>query len=268
MDGSTPPPAPDPWATGKITVDTPAWVIVGYPRYAPQITDIVTMDDLVFDIAVRYFGYAPFIYGVPPFAGAGQHPTPESGLAGWRRQAVWNTDYRPYFQRDIRPILGRPGNYSWVMDLDATTGGDPHETGPGGNLDLKELSIPPHEGEDPKDRKRRREMRMFVYGVLRKQGQENDLLAPPNPYRAGGRLFAMPLLCGDNPLSNEVPSKFLGLTDTMLFVMRQWADGKFIDEAREDIDPGPLHKGEGTALDHVVLANALGGSFCPGGEAS
>jgi hypothetical protein len=65
-------------------------------------------------------------------------------------------------------------------------------------------------------------MRMFVYGVLRKQGQENDLLAPPSPYRAGNRLFAMPLLCGDDPLSNEAPSKGLRLTDTMLVMIRQW----------------------------------------------
>ena len=77
----------------------------------------------------------------------------------------------------------------------------------------------------------------------------------------------MPLLCGDNPLSNESPSKFLRLTDTMLFMMRQWAEGNFINEAREDIVPGPLHRGQGRALDHGVLGNAMGGSFCPGAEA-
>ncbi len=154
------------------------------------------------------------------------------------------------------------------MDLDPTTGGDPHDTGPGGNLNIKELSIPPYENEDPADRRRRRDMRMFVYNVLRKAGQENDLLAPPSPYRPDAHLYAMPLLCGDNPLSNEAPSKFLRLTDTMLFLMKQWAEGNFIDETREDFVPPPLHRGEGRALDHGVLGNALGGSFCPGGEAT
>jgi hypothetical protein len=265
MDGQTPPAK---WVTGSIAVDDPAWVIVGYPRFAPQITDIITMDDLIFDVAVRYFGYAPFIFGIPPFDGTAHQPTPDSDPTLWRGRATWNSQYRPYFRRDIQPILQRPGNYSYVMDLDPTTGGDPHNTGPGGNLDIKELSIAPHEGENPADRQRRRAMRMFVYNVLRKAGQENDLLAPPSPYRPGIRLFAMPLLCGDNPLSNEIPSKFLRLTETMLFLMRQWAEGNFIDEAAEDIVPGPLHKGEGVALDHGVLGNALGGSFCPGGEAS
>jgi L-Lysine epsilon oxidase N-terminal/L-lysine epsilon oxidase C-terminal domain len=265
IDGQKPPAQ---WTTGSIAVDDPAWVIVGYPRYAPQITDIITMDDLIFDVGVRYFGYAPFLYGILPFDGTSHHPTPDTDLALWRGLATWNTGYKPYFQRDIRPILERPGNYSYVMDLDPTTGGDPHETGPGGNLDIQQLSIPPHEGEDPADRQRRRDMRMFVYHVLRKAGQENDLFAPSSSYRPGARLFAMPLLCGDNPLTNVAPSKFLRLTDTMLFLIRQWAEGHFIDEEREAIVPLPLHPGAGPALDRGVLGNALGGSFCPGAEAS
>lgn len=253
---------------GPLPVNESAWAIVGYPRYAPELTDIVTMDDLVFDVSVRNFGYAPFMYGVPPFDGTNHLPTPNSDLDTWRSRAVWNPDYQPYFRRDIEPILKRPGGYSNVMDKDAMNGGGPHNTGPGGNLDLTELAIPPHAGENPADRERRRQMRMFVYGVLRKPGHENELLAPPNPNRPNYRLFAMPLLCGDNPLSNTSPSKFVRLTDTMLFLLHQWADGKFIDEARENIDPGPLHKGEGRALDHGVLGNALGGAFCPGGETS
>ena len=104
---------------------------------------------------------------------------------------------------------------------------------------------------------------MFLYSVLRKAGRENSLYAERD--QPGHTLFAMPLLCGDNPLSNEVPSKFLRLTDTMLFLLRQWADGKFLNEEREDIKPAPLP--EGVALDRGVLGNVLGGAFCPGGEA-
>jgi hypothetical protein len=75
------------------------------------------------------------------------------------------------------------------------------------------------------------------------------------------------LLCGDNPLSNIAPSKFLRLTDTMLFLLKQWADGLFIDETSEGIEPGPMHPGPGAALDRGALAAALGGAFCPGAEA-
>jgi hypothetical protein len=218
-------------------------VITGYPRYAPQIVDIVTMDELVYDVAVQNFDYAPQIYS------AGQY----------------NRDYYPYFWRDIWPILQRPANYGFVADIDAMTGGDPHQSGKGsgGNFDPGPLSIPPFDGENPQDRQNRAYRRNLLYEVLRKAGQENrlysDRTAPNRIY------FAMPLLCGDNPLSNDVPSKFLRLTDTMLFLLRQWAEGKFINEKQEKIQPPPLP--EGVALDRGVLGNALGGAFCPGGEA-
>ena len=100
--------------------------------------------------------------------------------------------------------------------------------------------------------------------MLRKAGQENRLYADR---QAPGRIFfAMPLLCGDNPISNDLPSKFLRLTDTMLFLLHQWAEGKFINEKMEDIQPTAVP--EAVALDRGVLGNALGGAFCPGGEAS
>ena len=50
----------------------------------------------------------------------------------------------------------------------------------------------------------------------------------------------MPLLCGDNPLSNTVPSKFLRLTDTMLVgfqfpveLGRSYVAGKTLPQAYE-----------------------------------
>ena len=110
-------------APQSIPVD-PAWVITGYPRYAPQIVDIVTMDDLVYDVAVRNFKYAPLIYS----------------------NGQYNRDYYPYFWRDIWPILQRPFSYGFVADIDPMDGGDPHQSGPksGGNFDPTILSIPPH----------------------------------------------------------------------------------------------------------------------------
>ena len=227
-----------------IPVDSPAWVITGYPRYAPQIVDIVTMDDLVYDVAVRTASYAPEIYS----------------------KGQYNSDYIVYFWRDIWPILQRPFSYGFVADIDPIDGGDPHESGrgSGGNFDPGPLSIPPFAGEDPVDRRDRAARRMFLYHVLRKPGCENSLYA--DPHRPGHIDYAMPLLCGDNPLSNDVPSKFFRLTDTMLFLLRQWADGKFLNEKMEDIQPAPPP--EGIALDRGALGNALGGSFCPGAEAS
>jgi hypothetical protein len=245
----------------------PAWVIVGYPRYVPQAFDVVTMDDLVFDIAVRHFGYVPYLYGIPPYDGPPAIPQDPAGLKLWRGQAKWNTSFRPYFRRDILPILSRPLDAQNFMDFDSLTGGNPHSTAPGGNFDFADLAVPPFPGESEADRRRRHDMRQFLYGVLRKPGQENELLAPENPNKPGYELFAMPLLCGDNPLSNVAPSKFLRLTDTMLFLLKQWADGLFIDEQAEGIVPRQMHPGAGAALDRGALAAALGGAFCPGAEA-
>ena len=224
-----------------IPVDAPAWVITGYPRYAPQIVDIVTMDDLVYDVAVRNFNYAPAIY----------------------KSGEWNKDYYPYFWRDIWPILQRPFSYGFVADIDPIVGGDPHQTGPGsrGNMDPNELSAAPWAGS-PTEQADHRSRREFLWKVLRREGQENRIYAA-HP-KQGRILFAMPLLCGDNPLTNTIPSKFLRLTDTQLFLIHQWAEGKFVNEKLEDIVPPPLP--EPVALDRGVLGNALGGAFCPGAE--
>jgi hypothetical protein len=84
-------------------------------------------------------------------------------------------------------------------------------------------------------------------------------------------------LCGDNPISNVAPTKFLRLTDYQLFVLRQWAEGRFINEMEEGwIDPKtyPVFLPHsviqppqtGRELDRGVLSNILGGAFCPGGE--
>lgn len=267
-------PSPGANTTGYATVEVPAWVVVGYPRYAPQILDIITMDETIYDVAVRNFGYEPYLYGTTPFAGTQTPPDPhdEKALGLWREQAQWNPDYYPYFYSDIWPILTRPQSYQSVMDFDVFTGGDPHNTtgGAGGNLDESVISIPPYDGEDPAERENRRQKRMFVWGVLRKPGQENIWNYPFDPNTPKYLPILMPFLCGDNPLSNTVPSKFLRLTETQLFILHQWAVGKFINEKLEGI---PVTNPEqsamtGTDLDRGVLSNLLGGSFCPGGEAT
>jgi hypothetical protein len=267
-------PSPGANTTAYANVEVPAWVVVGYPRYAPQILDIITMDEVVYDVAVRDFGYEPYMYGTSPFTGSPVPPDPTNAnaLALWRETAQWNPDYYPYFYRDIWPILTRPNNYQWVMDFDAFTGGDPHNTssGSGGNFDESMISIPPYDGEDPNEKKSQRQKRMFIWGVLRKPGQENIWNHPLAPDMPKSLPILMPFLCGDNPLSNTVPAKFLRLTDTQLFILKQWAEGKFINEKLEGITITIPEQSDltGTDLDRGVLSNLLGGSFCPGGEAT
>lgn len=265
-----PPPPSSPPQLAYYAVDDGAWVIVGYPRFAPQIVDIVTMDDVVYDVAVRQFAEDINMYGVPPFDGT-QKPPSEKDLPVWRELAVWNPDYYPFFQRDIWPILQRPYNYQWVMDFDSFAGGDPHNTTPGsnGNMDPDWLSVAPYAGEPPLEREQRRQRRMFIYNVLRQPGMENQLTTAPFPGQPGNLPLAMPFLCGDNPLTNVAASKFLRLTDTQLFLLRQWAEGKFINEKTEPLAaPAEPADRSGASIDRGVLSNLLGGAFCPGGEAA
>jgi hypothetical protein len=272
VDGRKPDPATP--KTMTATVEVPAWVLVGYPRYAPEILDIVTMDELVYDVAVRDFGFNPYLYGTGPFSGEQTPPDASNAkaLALWREQAQWNPVYYPFFYRDIWPILSRPQYYGVVMDFDAFTGSDPHETGSGsgGNFDPSVISTPPFEGEDPQEKEMRRRQRMFVYSVLRQPGQENLWVFPIDARAPKDLPILMPFLCGDNPLSNTVPSKFLRLTDTQLFILKQWAEGKFINEKNEGIPVviPEQQSATGVDLDRGVLSNLLGGAFCPGGEAA
>jgi hypothetical protein len=263
IDGRPPPAGQTP---GSLPVQVPAWVIVGYPRYAPQIVDLITMNDLVYDLSVRQFAYDPLLYGVPPFDGRQQMPKTPQDLQTWRQNAQWNSDYRPYFWRDLWPILTRPYNYQWVMDFDPCTGGDPHEigAGSGGNFDPDEIAIPPYNGDDPLQQQNRRQRRLFVYRILRQPGDENRLTVAPDPHNPHYRPLAMPFLCGDNPLSNVAVAKFLRLTDTQLFLLRQWAEGKFINEQRENIAPVPQRPpSPGARLDQGVLARFEGGGHLP-----
>lgn len=117
-------------------------------------------------------------------------------------------------------------------------------------------------------------LRAFLYNLLRQEGEENEFRGGGDPNSRLNNLPLMPLLAGDNPVSNTAPSKFLRLTDYQLYILRQWAEGKFYNEMSEgwvkDIDPYEPYKNwtneTGRDLDRGVLSNMLGGAFFPGGE--
>ncbi len=118
-----------------------------------------------------------------------------------------------------------------------------------------------------------RAYRMFLFDLLRQPGEENRFFAGGSPDGRTHNLPLMPLLSGDNPLSNTLSSKFLRLTDTQYFLLRQWAHGHFYNEKREgwgNPNPWQPYAGwknrTGRDLDRGVLTNLAGGAFCPGCE--
>jgi hypothetical protein len=119
-----------------------------------------------------------------------------------------------------------------------------------------------------------RDDRLFLFSLLRKPGEENDFFLIDKPSSRVHNLPLMPLLAGDNPITNTLPSKFLRLTDYQYYVLRQWAMGNFYNEALEGWPaPNPWwpydtsNPKTARELDYGVLSNVLGGAFCPGGEA-
>src|SRR6185369_11187801 len=46
-----------------VDVEYPAWVIVGYPRYVPVVLDMVTMDEVLYDLFVREFADDTALFG-------------------------------------------------------------------------------------------------------------------------------------------------------------------------------------------------------------
>lgn len=81
----------------RVPVNEPAWVLVGPPAYAPQILNMVTLYDTLYDVAVRELGYNPALYSHGKF----------------------NESYTPNIQAEIQPILKRPAAYRWVANINA-----------------------------------------------------------------------------------------------------------------------------------------------------
>jgi L-lysine 6-oxidase len=73
-----------------------AWVIVGAPKFAPELVNIITLDDIMFDVGVRSMGLLPELY--------------ESSRG-------WNPQYLANFQQDITPIFDRLAGYIWVANV-------------------------------------------------------------------------------------------------------------------------------------------------------
>jgi len=407
-----------------VDVEYPAWCLVGYPSYVPQILDVITLEDVVDDLSIREFATRTDLYGTAGTFECPQHidPNDKEALALWRAGRLrWNPAHKPWFYRDIWTILFRPNEYNYLCSVLGLSN-FPHDQSTRGTFDPYKLGVPPNidwdgvakcvmncmkrhhsgdlfleslvpsllvlekpaqnvlrmkamtaeegpfedaagalrdalgnfartaYGDDPGDdygayltrwrdgtespeykqakdalmeqidailgracanltseiceslraavgdhlRKYfigtllencrlkcietntsdpYRSYRQFLFDLLRAPGEENQFAVGDKPSSRVYNLPLMPLLCGDNPISNTLSSKFLRLTDHQYYLLRQWALGFFYNEKEEgwaDPDPWQPYKGwvnrTGRDLDRGVLSNLLGGAFCPGGE--
>jgi hypothetical protein len=299
-----------------VDVEYPAWVIVGYPRYVPEVLDMVTMDEVLYDLVLREFAYDTGLYGRLDSFGDPECVDfrNDAELKQWRdRRLTWNTAFRPWFYRDIWPILYRPDQFRFLCNILGQSN-YPHDQEQRGMFDPAKLAVVPDSSKAQAIIAARRDkeetptaeldfaiterlspkavhpcvekqiddpygpLRRFLFGLLRLPGEENEFKIEDQISSRLHNLPLMPFLCGDNPLSNVAVSKFLRLTDYQLFILKQWADGCFINEIKEGWLKSPPYTPflpypttpprTGRELDRGVLANVLGGAFCPGGEAT
>ncbi|UAA39200.1 LodA/GoxA family CTQ-dependent oxidase [Paraneptunicella aestuarii] len=170
-------------------VDGNAWIIVGPPSYAPQIANLVSLYDTIYDVTVRHMNAEPTIF-----------------KDGYWQQGEGS--YTPYWETDILPILRRGLRYPWVAAIPPKA----H------NFDLSRL------GDTSGDnRENLRGYRQFFVDVLRGPGDENTMING----KSGATM--MPFLAGDDAIKplDQAQSKYLRLTDTQYYMLQKWVEGDF-----------------------------------------
>ena len=167
-----------------------SWVLVGPPSYAPQIPNLVSLWDTIFDAAV-HAGKVPAIQ--------------ERGL--WKSGPQ---GFRPNFRTEIAPLIERATLYPWVAAIPPK----PH------TFDFARLGAVPA-APAPDEYKG---LRTWILGVLRAPSSENEIVNGKGrtmmPYLAGDNCL----------IPGTLTSKYLRLTDTQYFFLQQWAEGWFVDE--------------------------------------
>ncbi|KVO35806.1 LodA/GoxA family CTQ-dependent oxidase [Burkholderia ubonensis] len=213
-----------------------AHVLVGPPKYAPEIPNLVTLYDTIFDAMVRAGHY-------PEILDAGMW---RSGKHG----------YRPNFRTEIEPLLERATFYPWVAAIPPK----PH------TFDFDKLGAIGPDGEGDEAFKG---LRRYILDVLRPPYRENDFVnsrgATMMPYLAGDACLMDDSadsryldLTDSRVKPRNTKSTYLRLTDTQYFFLQQWAKGHFVNERPTTLPPDALTRG--------VLDNCVGGAFSPGIE--
>jgi len=171
-------------------VEATAWVIVGPPDFAPGIKNLLTLYDLLFDLAVK--------------RGVISSPARPPGQVS--------------FTRHVRPILDRALGYRWVNRA-AAFGYDNEGTGhaPGGSGDFARLW-----GALADSSQEHRRLRESLAGRLRNPD-------PQGPRPEFSPLELIPRLSAHEWLGSG-SGNVLPLTATQYQIMQAWAAGDFIND--------------------------------------
>lgn len=173
-----------------------AWAIIGSPDFAPEIVNISTLSDTMFDIGVRAFNLVPEMC----------------------KDGIYQDDYYVNYERDIEPVVKRFSGYQWVANVQSMTAFASNE------FDYKDNS---EENE---------QNRQLYFSYFRHPDDklnpspdqpQQQLFANSD---SGALLPMMPINSGSNSVSNANIVKFLALDATQYFQLSQWAKGKFVSD--------------------------------------
>jgi hypothetical protein len=178
--------------SGKIVTCEGAWMICGPPDFAPVVRNVVTLFDVLWDVAVRLLG--PLPSNDPRFD------------RGWKRLADQKTAmaaYRPSWKFDIEPVILATKNMSAVYR--------PAVGHHAGTMAINDL-FDPDPAKNP--------IRNMVLQFMR---------PPPGVAGASGAA-TMPRLLGDEPYEFSHPRYRATVTPTQYTLFQKWAAGNFIDD--------------------------------------
>lgn len=169
-----------------------AWVLVVPPKFAPELRNITTLSDVMYDVGVRFMGLVPDLF--------------DAKRTDW--PGGWNPNYQANYERDVQSIIERPADYIWVANVPS----------------MVAFAAPKFDVKDASEANRTN--RQNYFGYFRQPGEtelgpQHEVLMSPNG------IPMMPLNAGTNPVSNGNIDKFMSLTLTEYMLLKQWADGKF-----------------------------------------
>jgi hypothetical protein len=220
-----------------------AWVLCAPPDFAPRVRPIVTLYDLLSDMAVRF---------LPVPANSLYYGGPLDKIRALKAAYVADPNnefpgYVPAFADDVFPVLRAAYDMWWVTALvnrKHTSLIDPNLGNPDPAYDTDRQGV-------------------FIY--VRPPLNVNSNITGP---------MTMPHLLGDDPYSGKEPDsgRKMTVTHVQYGMLRNWAAGSFTPPLTKVVPPSPLPPPPGPGLitpdglDRAALENAQGGGFFPGIE--
>ena len=217
---------------------TSAWVLVAPPDFAPRVYNMVTLYDLLFDMAVRNLPIPANDGTYMP--GGGRYRIAQLKSAYKPGAGPEFPGILPDFDSEINPVLQCGYNYFYVESL----------------IPTKHTSlIDPTLGQTNSAYNANRQ---FILGYMRQ---------PTVVQQAAKGKATMPHILGDDAYNPHAPlaSQYLALTHVQYGLMTNWASGNFVAAGT---NPPPTATITPWGLDRAALENCVGGAFFPGIEAS